>query len=364
MNNLPMKQEKLNIFQKFRIRLYLMRKYSSSRFNDAPEYIKQDERVLKQMIKGEQSLSFYQNEKLIGLFKTNSSLFDAESKNKVVEYALENRKYDIILGLTEDEQYDIITSKNEDQIFKYLSLNVVKRLILEKKFDGSFKFSFGGKNDYEPTFLKWCNLEVQTDIISQNKEFIQFASDDVQISYLKTHEKDIELVNSVVKNKFFRENISFLANHLEYMEEADRETQLKLVIDNIENLRYLDIILQKEIIQKHPMAFEYASEKVKRIIFSSGTEKNKIAISVLNYNLKNLKYISYDRCIIEEYIASLTQNVNELDDKALKEIFIKSGTVYAMGNLRSNSSSYLRRNGVSKRRGYLFYRTIKDYTAT
>ena len=51
MDNLPMIQDKLNIFQKFRIRMYLMRRYSSSRFNNAPEYVKQDERVLRKMIK-------------------------------------------------------------------------------------------------------------------------------------------------------------------------------------------------------------------------------------------------------------------------------------------------------------------------
>ena len=153
MNNLPMKQEKLNIFQKFRIRLYLMRKYSSSRFNDAPEYIKQDERVLKRMIKGEQSLSFSQNKKLIELFKTNPSLFDEESKNQVVEYALGIKKYDIISMLTDDEQYNIITRKKEDQMFQYLSLNVVKRLISEKSLIVIFHFHLEeimrqGKNLY------------------------------------------------------------------------------------------------------------------------------------------------------------------------------------------------------------------------
>lgn len=338
MNNLPMKQDKLNIFQRFRIRLYLMRKYNSSRFNDAPEYVKQDERVLRKMIKGEKSLSFSGNEKLIELFKTNPSLFDEESKNKVVEYALENRIYDIIFRLTDDEQYDIITSKKENQMFQYLSLNVVKKLISEKKFNSNIVFSFWGDNDYKPGFLRFCNLEVQIDVISQNKKLIQFASDDVQISYLKTHEKDIELVNSVVKNKFFRENISFLANHLEYMREADRETQLKLVKENRENLRYLNRYLQIEIIQKYPDMLEFASNLVKKSIFNEKIEEKINIIKILiNKNPQNLKYMlnsSYE----EKMQAELALYTGNMYIFKAKDIFVKYGLL-SQNNLQPQISN-------------------------
>ena len=75
MSNLPIEiNDKLNIFQKLRIRMYLLGKYSSSRFNNAPEYIKQDERVLRKRIKGEQSIGFYRNQELIELFKNNSNI--------------------------------------------------------------------------------------------------------------------------------------------------------------------------------------------------------------------------------------------------------------------------------------------------
>lgn len=349
MDNLPMIQDKLNIFQKFRIRMYLMRRYSSSRFNNAPEYVKQDERVLRKMIKGEQSISFYRNQELIELFKNNSTLFDEESKNQVIKYALENYRYDIILGLTDNEQYDIIMKKENniqfEKMLQYASLEVIKRFISEERFSINFF-----NNSYQPTFLQYCNQDIQLEIISQNKELLQFASDDTQVSYLMNHEEDIELVYDDVKQMFFRENISFLNNHLEYVRVADRETQLSFASQNKNNLKYISEDLQIHILEQHPEAFEYLESKLKKMLFNFDSSTFKyfhqkqfnIINELLDKDLKYFKFVGFDknRDIANEYLKHFQTKVSNLDIKTIKEYFIKSGLLSAKGNLRTRSSSF------------------------
>lgn len=349
MDNLPMIQDKLNIFQKFRIRMYLMRRYSSSRFNNAPEYIKQDERVLRKRIKGEQSIGFYRNQELIELFKNNSTLFDEESKNQVIKYALENYRYDIILGLTDNEQYDIIMKKENNiqfgKMLQYASLEVIKRFISEERFSINF-FS----NSYQPTFLQYCNQDIQLEIISQNKELLQFASDDTQVSYLMNHEEDIELVYDDVKQRFFRENISFLDKHHEYVRVADRETQLSFASQNKNNLKYISEDLQVHILEQHPEAFEYLESKLKKMLFNFDSSTFKyfhqkqfnIINELLDKDLKYFKFVGFDknRDIANEYLKHFQTKVSNLDIKTIKEYFIKSGLLSAKGNLRTSSSSF------------------------
>lgn len=349
MDNLPMIQDKLNIFQKFRIRMYLMRRYSSSRFSNAPEYVKHDERVLRKMIKGEQSISFYRNQELIELFKNNSTLFDEESKNQVIKYALENQRYDIILGLTDNEQYDIIMKKENsiqfEKMLQYASLEVVKRFISEERFSINF-FS----NSYQPTFLQYCNQDIQLEIISQNKELLQFASDDTQVSYLMNHEEDIELVHDDVKQRFLRENISFLNSHLEYVRVADRETQLSFASQNKNNLKYISEDLQVHVLEQHPEAFEYLESKLKKKLFNFDSSTFKyfhqkqfnIINELLDKDLKYFKFVGFDknRDIVDEYLKYFQTKVSGLDIKTIKEYFIKSGLLSAKGSLRSISSSF------------------------
>lgn len=349
MDNLPMIQDKLNIFQKFRIRMYLMRRYSSSRFNNAPEYVKHDERVLRKMIKGEQSISFYRNQELIELFKNNSTLFDEKSKNQVIKYALENQRYDIILGLTDNEQYDIIMKKENsiqfEEMLQYASLEVVKRFISEERFSINF-FS----NSYQPTFLQYCNQDIQLEIISQNKELLQFASDDTQVSYLMNHEEDIELVHDDVKQRFLRENISFLNSHLEYVRVADRETQLSFASQNKNNLKYISEDLQVHVLEQHPEAFEYLESKLKKMLFNFDSSTFKyfhqkqfnIINELLDKDLKYFKFVGFDknRDIVDEYLKYFQTKVSGLDIKTIKEYFIKSGLLSAKGSLRSISSSF------------------------
>mgnify|MGYP007089106132 FL=1 len=349
MDNLPMIQDKLNIFQKFRIRMYLMRRYSSSRFNNAPEYVKHDERVLRKMIKGEQSISFYRNQELIELFKNNSTLFDEKSKNQVIKYALENQRYDIILGLTDNEQYDIIMKKENsiqfEEMLQYASLEVVKRFISEERFSINF-FS----NSYQPTFLQYCNQDIQLEIISQNKELLQFASDDTQVSYLMNHEEDIELVHDDVKQRFLRENISFLNSHLEYVRVADRETQLSFASQNKNNLKYISEDLQVHVLEQHPEAFEYLESKLKKKLFNFDSSTFKyfhqkqfnIINELLDKDLKYFKFVGFDknRDIVDEYLKYFQTKVSGLDIKTIKEYFIKSGLLSAKGSLRSISSSF------------------------
>ena len=225
MSNLPIEvKDKLNIWQKFRLRLYLLRKYSSSRFEKAPDYIKQDERVLRGMIKGEQALSVHNNANLLELFINDSKLFDNKSRKQIIEYAIKERKYEVLLPLNEEEQYQIIiTNKNEYQeLLKFANINTVRRLI-DEEIEFGFGRNIGFNDEYKADFIKYCNPNIQIELIKQHKELMELASVEVQAKYLQQDDTYFELATLEAQNEFLKENIEYLNSHTEYITRTSKE---------------------------------------------------------------------------------------------------------------------------------------------
>lgn len=361
MNNLPIEiNDKLNIWQKIKIRVFLWRKHSFVDYEYAPEYIKKDEKVKRKIFKDIDSTNQRTIEKCIPAFKENKNLFNEDARKRIIEIAIEEKlDYSIIAYLSSDEQYKIITEEKNSYILecmlKHINIDVVERLINEK-------FSIGYNpwvNKFEPSFIRYCDNNVQLELISKNKDWIGLSSVEVQAEYLQNHEEDIELVDSQAIYVFLEKNIDFLSKYTEYVRNASKDTQLLFVSENKENLKFIDEKYQIELIEKHPTAFEYASEQVKEILFDSSEYKFKYRIepfnainNLLDSNIKYFKYIGYgqnkDEDIVKEYLKSLQQNIQNLESKKMIDIFVKSGILSAKGNLRSTTSSYFTGYGEKK----------------
>jgi hypothetical protein len=360
MSNLPIEiNDKLNIWQKLKIRVFLLRKPSLVDYDYAPEYIRNSKKVKETFFK-KVHLTFPADvRKCIPLFKQYSESFSEENRQKIIELSLKEYEYSILTYLSSEEQYKLITEEKSsftwEEMLKYINIEVVERLINEK-------FSMGYNtwvNKFEPFFIKYCDNNVQLELISKNKDWIELSSVEVQAKYLQGHEEDIELVNSQAIYIFLEKNIEFLSNHIEYVKNASKDTQLLFASVNKENLKYINIKYQIELIEKHPSAFEYANEQVKEILFNSYKCKFKYNIEPFNVinnlidsNIKYFKYIGYgpnkDGDIVNEYLKSLQQNIQNLESKKLIDIFVKSGILSAKGNLRTSPSSYYTGNGEGK----------------
>lgn len=361
MSNLPIEiNDKLNIWQKIKIRFFLWRKHSFIDYEYAPEYIKKDEKVKRKIFKDIDLTNQRTIEKCIPVFKENKNFFNEDARKKIIELAIEEKSdYSILEYLSFDEQYKIITEEKNSYILesmlKYINIDVVERLINEK-------FSIGYNpwmNKFEPSFIRYCDNNVQLELISKNKDWIRLSSVEVRAEHLQNHEEDIELVDSQAIYVFLEKNIEFLSNHTKYVKNASKDTQLLFASENKENLKYIDEKYQIELIEKHPSAFEYANEQVKEILFDSSECKFKYGIEPFNVinnlidsSIKYFKYIGYgqnkDEDIVNEYLKSLQQNIQNLESKKMIDIFVKSGILSAKGNLRSRASSYFTGYGEGK----------------
>ncbi len=341
MSDLPIEvNKKLNIWKELRVRLYLLRKYSPSRFAKVPKDIKQDDRVIKHRIKGELSLPFPNNADLLDIFIQRPELFDENSKNQLVEYAIKEGRYEVISVLDEKEQYKIITENRYDiNILKFASSNTIKELINNRAYSDPFKVGNGN------SFLEYCSVNVQIELMRENRELITSASIDSQVEYLKQDNTEFELMCAIAQEKFLENNLEFLNTHKEYALKASRETQMLFASQEKENLKYIEEEYQIEIIEKYPTAFEYASKKIKKLIFDSKRfeytyNRNPFSIinSLLNQDMKYFKYINFETA--DQYLNSLINNIKDMDYNKIKEIIIKSGILSAKGNLRRRNSSY------------------------
>lgn len=281
--------------------------------------------------------------KCIPIFKQNCNIFNENTRRKIVELAIqEENDYSIIGYLNSEEQYKFIMEKRDivalENILNYINIDVAERLVKEK-FGINYNFFSNGYHSYD--FIKHCNEKVQLALLLNDKDLIEYADINVQAQYVKEHEEAIDLVNNQAKKIFLENNIEFLNQHMEYVKDTSKTTQLLFARQKKENLKYINEKYQIELIERHPQAFEYADEKTKNLLFNN-VKYIKIINNLLNSNIKYFKYIGYEKSedITKEYLQNLQENIKNIETDKLVDLFVKSGILSAKGNLRSSPSSY------------------------
>ena len=348
MDNLPMIQEKLNIFQKIKLKFYQVKKYGKW-FENAPSYIKNDEKILKKMIKKVlQSSGFigFKGEKkfILEIFRNNPNLFDGEDRSKIIEI-IKRRSHDekimsLVSNLTLEEQEILIDELDEYLVYPFISIEEAKYLIN----NNTFKF-------YQ---LARCKIDIQVELMKEHKELISKGSSEAQTKYLEANPSDFELANDSGKITFLSNNPEYLSQHPEYTKKLAKEIQMEFATQNKNNLKFLKEDYQIEIIDNHPNAFLYITEDMKRMIFDN-PENASLLKKIINYDYKNSKYLlnNYDvynnyylrksnngELIGHIYLESLTSEINSYNSKQLEELFFKSGIIYARGTLRNYGHGY------------------------
>jgi len=325
MDNLPITQKKLNIFQKIKLKFYQRRKYGRQWFADAPEYIRQDEYVIRKMIKSVLQGKFYyisskvEKDFVFEIFEKNPELFDSEDRKKVIEIIKkrETSKLKVISKLTVEELDEILDELSEYQLYPFISIEEAKYLINNNKF-----------NVY---YLKYCNLDVQLELMNINEEFVQEGSLEAQKKYLE-------------------ENLQYLSQHPKYTKGLPKDIQLWFATKDKKNIRFLRDDYQFEIINNHPTAFTFITDNMKQKIFHN-KEKVFLIKKVININFKNSKYLleNYDNFnnyylkdeeICNEYFKNIADEINTYTPEQLENIFLKSGIIFARGTLRNYGYGY------------------------
>lgn len=345
MSKLPIKQRKLNIFEKINLKFYQLRKYGKW-YETAPEYIKQDEKIIKKMIKPVlQSKGFYigfKDEKkfIIEIFKNNAELFDDEDRKKIIERVKrESHDEDImacIANLTIEEQCEVVDDLEEYNVYPFISLETVKHLINNDKFIEGY--------------LEYCTSDIQVEVMKENKEFILLGSLDAQNIYLNDNPDDFELVSYKVKIDFLSENTQYLSKHLEYVKEMSKEIQIAFAKEDKDNIRFLSKKYQIEIIEEQPYMFGFLSSSMKEEIFNN--KENVIVIKkVIDDDFRTIKYLlancdNYnnvylkDSDICYEYFKGIGDEINNYTAEQLENIFLKSSIIFARGTLRNYGHGY------------------------
>lgn len=329
MSNLPIEvKDKLNIWQKLRIRISLLKKYDIERYNNAPDYIKNSELVqenlLKNMIDKKLVNRIVHQNVLKELFLKNSSIFDEKARRLVIDKIIYRYNgFELIELLTDNEQQEILLSGEmpQEEILPYLRSSSITNIIEE----------IGEK-------IKFCAPDVQRELIEEKRDFILLADEDVQKKFFEEHIEEFESLPKDIQEKI-----------LVLIKTMPREIQYKFASLKRENLGYIKEDLQIQIVQDRTKeskvnAFQYANEEAKDKILLD--EENIELLKELIYqDYKNIKYIrkrdykKHSKCK-RNYLTSIKDEIEEYDSEKIKDIFIKGGMLFAKGNLRTVEGSW------------------------
>ncbi len=343
MDNLPMIQDKLNIFQKLRIKMFLMRKYSCSRFENAPEYMKQDERIIKMRI--QHALKNEDKNEITELVEKSITTLNQEEKTELLKMLLTDKFTDSEVAnlcefLSKDDINIILQNREFDNIgyinklLKYASMETIKKLMQLRKQQQwaipkpSIDISLASldsqieliKED-EDIFLT-TSAEAQAEYITKyNPKLITKVAEKVQLQILQENNDMFELItNTDVKRVFLERNIKYLLAHPKLIKLVSKELQLKIASENKEMLKFLDKNIQIELIEKWPNAFEYANISAQKKIF---TYEEYFPIVKLLIN-KDKNYYKYVPTFLRKLIVrDLIGRVTEMETEEIMDLFVK-----------------------------------------
>ena len=355
-NNLPITIKKLNIFKKIRIELFLRNlkkqylNFDFKKYGQAPEYIKRDNRVVDELIdnivrseidKNIEAFSFSEQKEAKLLIIPEDVLLEKlrEKPNIVTILSDENqvkiiqKHPDIWREYLNGEVYELVHKALKMGKYDFVEVfpEIQETLLEEMEQSGVLQEELPRLINYlkevdkfiqeKPELLIYLDKEKQQNYIKKDKEnFLRYASVDIQLKYIEEHKKDFEFASELVMGKY-------VEMHKDELQKEDASFQYK-------------------ILQNYPLAYKYASDKVKNEIWSNSKnpESIKAAIALLdsdtNYSKKIIEYgfdivgrnsdNFYEFGVYEQELAHY---LKECDEKKLRQFFEKSKLMSSKGNI-------------------------------
>ncbi len=360
-NNLPIAVKKLNIFKKIRIELFLRNlkkqylNFDFKKYGQAPEYIKRDNRVVDELIdnivrseidKNIEAFSFSEQKEAKLLIIPEDVLLEKlrEKPNIVTILSDENqvkiiqKHPDIWREYLNGELYELVHKALKMGKYDFVEVfpEIQETLLEEMEQSGVLQEELPRLINYlkevdkfiqeKPELLIYLDKEKQQNYIKKDKEnFLRYASVDIQLKYIEEHKKDFEFASELVMGKY-------VEMHKDELQKEDASFQYK-------------------ILQNYPLAYKYASDKVKNEIWSNSKnpESIKAAIALLNSDTNySKKIIEYRFNIVRDcdnegesgvYEQELVHYLKECDEKKLRQFFEKSKLMSSKGNILSTKIS-------------------------
>ena len=304
-NNLPVAVKKLNIFQKIRIELFLRNlikqdlNFDFKKYSQAPEYIKRDNRIVDELInnivrseidKNIEAFSFSEEKEAKLLIIPEDILLEKLREAPWIVTILSDekqvqivRKHPDIWRRLHREQYELVHKALKMGKYDFVEVfpEIQETLLEEMEQSGVLQEELPRLINYlkevdkfiqeKPELLIYLDKEKQQNYIKKDKEnFLRYASVDIQLKYIEEHKKDFEFASELVMGKY-------VEMHKDELQKEDASFQYK-------------------ILQNYPLAYKYASDKVKDEIWSNtkNPESIKAAIALLNsdtnYSKKVMEY--------------------------------------------------------------------------
>ena len=265
-------RQKLNFMERLRLKLYLLSSYSFENYLKSPSFIKNNEQAIKQVIDYEcNSINDTKTgELLINWMVENPNKFSVEQIKNLIIFGLETCNRKILFFLNDHMEYYKLVRE----------ISTEAQITLFNMYDI--------KVDELVKYLKLCDKEVQVMYINNHPECLKYASDKVQIDFIKRGE------------------------YFEYIKYAQESVQKYFFEQDNNNLKYLSENIQLTILSDYPELFQCASIYVKNIIFS-GNDNINILAKILKYNPANYKFFNLKKN--EDIIYLMLENIDVfLDD--------------------------------------------------
>lgn len=277
MNEISTKVKKLNFLQKIRLGIFL-RGYNVSddmgrKYNKAPSYIKNDERVIDRILEGlykgkcniEEIQENYSPAILVRQLRgydyfKRDTIYSKLPIGTMIELIKADKEIarefdkDIIIKIgievIEQETYEIIPilqldATQEKNILKYFIKN-------------NFEESINIIEKCSEYFSNWSITEVIKDILKIQPNLLCKFSEKTQIEFLNgNHEK------SIIKYASEKVQLLHIEQHPEFFSEISEELQRRIVTTNKANYFRMDETLQAEMVQEDVHNIRYIAQYLK-----------------------------------------------------------------------------------------------------
>lgn len=239
MNELSTKVKKLNLWQKMRLKFF-MRNFKISediikKYNNAPDYIKQNEEVIAIIVEGIKEGKIF----LDGTTEQEViNRIDIQNKRKLFVQLVANNRYGELqyIQLGKDESVALSDLKYSDregydkrleQIIKFLNNDTI--IYLKKDIIKNVSLIQGLSIEQQKLLFK----EASYSEINQCEKMLQYFNADLQYEYATNNPETMEKCSDIVRRRFVEENIYNIRSL------SDKQ-KIQLLEEDFANIRYMD----------------------------------------------------------------------------------------------------------------------------
>lgn len=328
MNSLSTNVKQLNIFQKLRKRMFLLRKFDYERYKNAPEYIKLSDEFALKIPRDDSNnilyLDLIPEQKIPALLeKYIVNINDLTEQQKINILKREPQR---CIDIEKEDLMHLVDLANKSN--DYTFFNIINR---EKNIEIEYLMHLKENKtlDVIPNIMQYFSQNTIEQLLHQKPELINYLDEEKQKKHLQNRIEDFKYLNQESQIKYIREN-------LEYLQYANNEIQINMFMQDNSIFEKLSLDVKLETISNQPQMFEMIPYELKEYIYKNLQDERcaKVIRNLIYADIENVKLLSSAKIMESQiFLSSIFKDINEQDIEKIKEVFLNSKLLSAKGKV-------------------------------